>query len=68
MFDCHNKFQMIVDKNKDLLITRKEFKDLLDNDDIKICKLKRNFRRRTVGWNQFEQWSNDPLFNPDNFD
>ncbi len=68
MFDCHNKFQAIVDKNRGLLITHKEFKDLVDNGDIKICKLKCNFRRRTVGWKQLEQWSRDYSFNPDKFD
>jgi hypothetical protein len=50
------------------MMTHKEFKDLLDNDDIKICKLKYNFRKRTIGWKQFERWLEDPLFDTDTFD
>jgi len=68
MFECHKKFQQLVDVNKTLMITHKEFKDMLDNDEIKICKLGTNFRKRTVGWNQFETWQNNPDFNPDKFD
>ena len=59
---------MIIDKNKDLMITHKEFKDMLDNDNIKICKLKYNFRKITVGWKQFEGWTKDLNFDPDKFD
>lgn len=63
--DCHNKLQLFVNKNKDLMITHKEFKDLFDNDDIKICKLNSNFRKRTVGWKQFENWSKNLDFDGD---
>ena len=63
--ECYVKFQLIISKNKDLKMTHKEFKDLLDNGDINICKLGPNFRRRTVGWKQFEKWLRDPLFDPD---
>ncbi len=68
IFECHLKFQQFVDSNKNLLMTHKEFKDLLDNDDIKICKLKTNFRKRIVRWFQFEKWLRDPEFDPDKFD
>jgi len=68
LFDCHKKFQIIANTNKNLMITHKEFKDLLDEGDIKICKLKPGFRKRTVGWTQFENWLNDSQFDPDKFD
>ena len=68
LFDCHKKLQLFVDKNKDLMITHKEFKDLFDNDHIKICKLKPNFRKRTVGWKQMEGWQSNPEFDADEFD
>ena len=67
LMDCHKKFQLLVNQNKGLMITHKEFKDLLDSDDIKICKLKYNFRKRTVGWKQFEKWLKDPIFDPNKF-
>ena|SRR3989344_4742113 len=66
--DCYEKFKRIVDSNKDLTITHKEFKDLVDESHIKICKLKPNFRKKTIGWNQFEAWSKDPEFDPDKID
>jgi hypothetical protein len=59
---------VLVDQNKSLVMTHKEFKDLLDNDDIRVCKLGRGFRRRTVGWKQFESWLKDPLFDRDRYD
>ena len=55
-------------KNKGLMITHKEFKELIDADDIKICVLPLNFRKRTVGWKQMESWQRDPEFDPDKFD
>lgn len=68
MDECYGKFQLFVDNNKDLIITHKEFKDLLDEDHIMICRLKPNFRKRTVGWGQLEAWSEDPEFDADKFD
>lgn len=68
LMDCNEKFQLLVDKNKDLMITHIEFKDMLDNNNIKVCKLKHNFRRRTVSWNQFEKWLRNPSFDSDKFD
>ncbi len=68
IFECHKKFQSLVDKNKDLMIIHKEFKDLLDNNHIKICQLNPKFKKRVVNWFQFEKWLRDPDFNPDNFD
>ncbi len=68
MFGCYGKFQQIVDKNKELLITHKEFKDMLDNNELKICLLNQKFKKRTVGWKQFEYWLRDPHFDPDKFD
>lgn len=66
--DCGKKLQFFVDQNKDLMITHKEFKDMFDSDDIKICKLKHGFRKKTVGWKQFERWLKDMVFDPDKFD
>ena len=66
--DCYKKFELLKSENKDLMITHKEFKDLIDNGDIKICKLNPNFRRKTVGWSQFEKWTKNPSFDPDKFD
>ena len=63
-----DKFQILVDQNKNLKITHKEFKDLIDKNNFKICKLQPNFKRRTVYWKQFEKWLKDPKFNPYNFD
>jgi hypothetical protein len=68
IFDCHLKFQQFLDKNQGLMMTHKEFKDILDNDDLKICKLKPNFKKRVVNWFQFERWLKDPTFDPDKFD
>ena len=63
--DCFNKFELLKSKNKELMITHKEFKDLIDTDNLKICVLPVNFRKRTVGWKQFESWQRDPEFDPD---
>jgi hypothetical protein len=68
LMDCYEKFELFKYKNKDLMITHKEFKDLIDSGDIKICRLNPNFRKRTVGWKQFEGWTKDPAFDPDKFD
>ena len=68
LVDCGKKFQLFIDQNKGLMITHKEFKDMLDNDNIKICKLKQNFRKKTIGWKQFERWLKDITFDPDKFD
>lgn len=51
-----------------MIITHKEFKNLLDRDYLKICKLKPNFRKKTVGWKQFEEGQNNPCFDPTKFD
>lgn len=67
IFNCHKEFELLVNKNKDLMITHKEFKDMIDNDDIKVCILPVSFRKKTVGWNQFESWLKDLSFDPDNF-
>ncbi len=67
ILDCFNKFELFKSKNKELLITHKEFKDLIDTDNLKICVLPLSFRKRTVGWKQIEFWQNDPNFDPDNF-
>lgn len=63
--DCWNKLQEFAAKNKGMMIRHKEFKDLLDNDDITICLLSKNFRMRTVNWRQFEAFANDACFDPD---
>lgn len=68
LMDCQKMFQQFTNQNKSLMITHKEFKDLFDNDDIRICKLEYKFRKRTVGWKQFETWTKDSDFDPDNFD
>jgi hypothetical protein len=65
--ECQQKLQFFVNQNKNLMITHKEFKDMIDNDNIKICCLPRDFRKKTIGWNQFESWLRDPLFDPDKF-
>lgn len=66
--ECHEKFQLFVSHNKDLMITHKDFKDLSDKGHIMICRLKPNFRKKIVGWNQFEDWTRDPEFDADKFD
>ena len=68
LLDCWSKLQAFASKNNDLRIRHKEFKDLFDDDCIKICLLKPNFRRRTVGWTQMERWQREPDFDPDKFD
>ena len=50
------------------MITHKEFKELIDTDNLKICVLPLGFRKRTVGWKQFESWQRDRDFDPDKFD
>ena len=62
---CHLKFERILKSSPNLMITHKDFKDLIDNDGIKICELKPGFRKKTVGWKQFEKWHKDPMFDPD---
>ena len=66
MLECYKNFQQLIDNNKNLMITHKEFKDMLDNDDIKVCKFGFKFRKRTVSWKQFEQWQ-DATYNYDKF-
>lgn len=68
LMDCSKKLQLFSNQNKGLIITHKEFKDLLDDNHIKICKLNHNFKKRTVNWKQFEKWRRDPLFDSDKFD
>jgi len=68
LLNCANKFKLFVNQNKELMITHKEFKDLLDNNHFKICKLKPKFKKRMVYWKQFEKWLKDPKFDPDSFD
>lgn len=63
--DCYQKFELFKKKNTSLLITHKEFKDLIDNDYLLICQLPSSFRGRTVGWKQFEYWLRDPNFDAD---
>ncbi len=46
MFDCHQKFQQLADLSKELMMTHKEFKDMIDTDEIKICKLGSNYEIR----------------------
>jgi len=65
MLDCYKKMCSIVESTNNMLITHKEFKDMIDNDLIKICKLKPSFRRRTIGWKQFERWHRDPDYDSD---
>lgn len=67
LLDCYDKFKFFVDCNKGLMITHKEFKDLIDSDNLKVCMLKPNFRKRTVGWDQFEMWLRDSEFDCDKF-
>ena len=66
--DCQEKLQQFADADKGMMITHKLFKDLIDSGDLKICRLGINFRRRTVGWGQFERWQEDESFDPDKFD
>ena len=68
IFNCHEKFELFRKENKDLMITHKEFKDLIDDGHLKICSLNIGFRRRMVGWKQFEKWLKDKDFDPDKFD
>jgi hypothetical protein len=68
LFACWNNLQEFAKKNNGLVMTHKEFKVLFDNDDIKICKLKPLFRKRSVGWHQMERWMDDPEFDADKFD
>jgi hypothetical protein len=65
---CWDQLQEFASKNNGLKIRHKEFKDLFDNNHIKICLLKPNFRRRTVGWTQMESWRRESDFDPDKFD
>jgi hypothetical protein len=61
--DCHDKLQKFVFENKNLMMTHKEFKDLFDDGHIKICKLDKEFRKRTVRWNEFEKYLAEPASN-----
>lgn len=65
--ECWEKLLDFANKNRNLKISHKEFKDLFDNDDIKICKLKPKFRKRTIFWKEFERLSKDPDFDPNKF-
>ncbi|MCK4670561.1 MAG: hypothetical protein KAT43_05140 [Nanoarchaeota archaeon] len=68
LMNCYKKFELLKSQNKDLLITHKEFKDLIDSGDIKICRLNPNFRRKTIGWKEFEGYTRNLDFDPDKFD
>ena len=63
--NCWDKLQEFAKKNNGMMIRHKEFKDLFDNDDMRICLLCREFGRKTVGWKQFERWKDDSEFDPD---
>ena len=65
LFECWTKLRAFADNNKDLKIRHKEFKDLFDEDHIKICKLSPGFRRKSISWKQFEYFSRDSDFDPD---
>lgn len=64
LYSCYKKFEILKNQNKGLMMTHKEFKDLIDSRDIKICKLNPTSRKRTVGWKQFEKWTRNPYFDP----
>jgi hypothetical protein len=66
--DCWEKLQRFANAGKGLMITHKCFKELIDNDCLLVCKLGSNFRRRTVGWGQFEKWLKEESFDPDKLD
>lgn len=68
LFECYKKLRLIADSNKKMFITHKEFKDMIDNSEIQLCKLKLGFRKRIVFWKQFERWQKDPHFDPDSFE
>ena len=65
LFECWTKLQDFASKNNDLRIRYKEFKDIFDSGHIKICKLGYEFRRKTVGWKQFEGWLRESNFDAD---
>lgn len=68
IIECHLKFKGFIKDHKDLRITHKDFKDMIDKDKIQICILKKEFRQKTISWSQFEKLLEEESFNADNLD
>jgi hypothetical protein len=66
--ECYEKLQKFAELNKNLTMTCRQFKAMFDAGHIKICMLKHDFRRKTVGWYQFEEWTRNPAFDADKFE
>lgn len=58
LWKCKEKFDKIEKIFGDIQITFREFREMIDNDDIKICKLPLEKRRMYVSWKHFEYLKN----------
>lgn len=56
--ECMEKFSILVKEMSKIPITFKELKNMIDNDQIKTCKLPLEKRRIYVSWKEFEYFKN----------
>ena len=54
IFDCRGKFAVLIKEIGNVPITFREFREMMNNEDIKICGLPIEKRRRYVSWKCFE--------------
>ena len=52
--ECETKFNSLAEKMKNTPVTFKEFNEMIKSDQIKICKLSLEKRRKYVPWRYFE--------------
>jgi len=64
LYDHWKKLQLIVEKNKSLQITHRDFLDLF-NDHFKICALEDSFKRKMVSWKLMTLLQRTPEYDPD---
>ncbi|RLG15349.1 MAG: hypothetical protein DRN71_01595 [Candidatus Nanohalarchaeota archaeon] len=57
IFGCRDKFAILIKKIGDVPITFREFREMMNNDDIKICRLLPEKKRMYVSWKCFERMS-----------
>lgn len=54
ILDCWDKFAVLIKEMGNIPITFREFREMMDNEDIKICRLSHDKRKLYVSWKCFE--------------
>ena len=55
VFGCRDKFAVLIKEMEDVPISFREFREMMDNDDIKICRLQPEKKKMYVSWRCFER-------------